>query len=68
MESNEPAAKQKCVRCGDELPEGVRYCVACGCHNVDPTAAAMTAMQCEEQSKKRIAFLKAFSWFRGLRR
>ncbi|QDU55284.1 zinc-ribbon domain-containing protein [Aeoliella mucimassa] len=72
MESQESRTAHKCLRCGDELPNGVRYCVACGAHNMDPGAGAINTAKCEMASNKRTAFWSSaacwYRWFHGIRR
>jgi hypothetical protein len=39
VSSPSPARGPRCERCGDELVEGSRYCVACGHNNMDVAGA-----------------------------
>lgn len=60
-------SQQKCHRCGDELAEGVRFCVACGATNSNPDAgreaAARLDMQVHQTRSRRERFLY---WWRRL--
>lgn len=54
--SAETATKKsgpKCKQCGDELPEGTRYCVVCGYNNIDMDATVgQTALDYGKRQQK----------------
>lgn len=69
----EQSPNQKCVRCGNELREGVRFCVRCGTNNFDPDAARLAVAQCEIDASERKRMHERFTyWWRyfmsGIRR
>ena len=73
MESNEIQTPRCCIRCGDELPDGVRFCVACGTTNLDPDASRLAQAQCDIAGHERMRLSEKFShwwryWFGGIRR
>lgn len=61
-----------CVRCGDALAEGVRFCVACGTTNMDTGAGALAEADCRINSHNRKGFYSSLAyWCRllnGIRR
>lgn len=65
-------AERHCLRCGDTLPDGVRYCVACGTSNFDLDAGRLATAQCEikthaaKRFRERITFW--WRWMHGIRR
>ncbi|MCA9263242.1 MAG: zinc ribbon domain-containing protein [Planctomycetales bacterium] len=38
-----------CLQCGRPLPDGVRFCVACGKHNVDQDEMARVVASCDSR-------------------
>ena len=58
--------KPKCIRCGEPLPPGTGFCVACGCNNDSALLERRAAVEAE--AHKRIERAKARGWFfRALR-
>jgi hypothetical protein len=51
----------KCRQCGDSLPEGVRFCVACGCHNFDAGATLGAGHKSKLRSDQKQA--QSDAWF-----
>lgn len=65
METPKAQPATKCRRCGDELPGGVRFCVACGTNNFDPDAAALATANLDIKAHGKRAFWKRFIyWYR----
>lgn len=58
MESANQQPVRKCCRCGDELLDGMQYCVACGTQNSDPAAAFLATSELERQSDARKASMQ----------
>jgi hypothetical protein len=63
----------KCYRCGDELGEGVKFCVACGATQGDADASRLAGAQLEMKIQAKQSRRERFVyWWRllmfGLRR
>ncbi|WP_425398328.1 hypothetical protein [Aeoliella sp.] len=67
MATPEQAPVRKCCRCGDELLEGMQYCVACGTQNTAPEAAVMAAAELEADSDERKGMWQRLGYARWLR-
>ncbi|QDU89852.1 hypothetical protein Pla175_32480 [Pirellulimonas nuda] len=64
-------APRKCSRCGDELPGGIRFCVACGTNNFDPDAGRLAQAECQITMHARRRwhekFIYWYRWMSGIR-
>ena len=58
---------RKCLRCGGELRDGVRFCVRCGTNNFDPDAGRLAAAEFEiAASGRKKAVGRFVYWWRYL--
>jgi hypothetical protein len=73
MDSLTKPPVRHCLRCGDELADGVRFCVACGASSGGVEDALLAGAELEIQSHKRRGFWENLGywgryWFGGIRR
>ena len=63
MEDYTESTARHCFRCGDELPDGVRFCVACGTQNSNSESGPLAAANLEIKSHERRGFWQRVSYW-----
>lgn len=67
MEKETGQAERRCYGCQRPLPDGVRFCVACGTHNFDPDSPRLAIAASKIKTYKNRTFVECFThWWRYL--